>query len=132
MAKKKRKTRTKAKNEMSLGKIGNWLFLVSVIIAVLAGIYLSGDSTITWILAVLGLIVGLINVGLKDEVPFLIAATALIVASQNFVWGITQIPTIGAEVGAIIGGILGYLVILVAPAAVIVALKAVYAFAKEN
>jgi len=126
------KRKGKAKKEMSLAKIGNWVFLVSVIIALLAGVFISGDATVTWILAILGIIVGLINVGLKDEVPFLIAAIALMVASQNFVWGIVQIPQFGVEIGEIIGGILGYLVIFVAPAAVIVALKAIYAFAREE
>jgi len=127
MARRSRKT-----EEISLAKIGHWVFLVSVVIAILAGIALSGNTTVTWILALLGIVVGLVNVGLKDEVPFLIAAIALMVASQNFVWGLIQIPGIGADIGNIVGGILGYIVILVAPAAVIVALKAVYTFAKEE
>lgn len=123
MAKKKKKT-TKAKATKVQRNIGYWIFLVGVLIAILAGLATSGgvNPNVLWVLAVLGLIVGFLNVTLKDEVPFLIASLVLISASGY----LTVIPYIGTPLTTI----LSYIVVFVSPAAIIVALKAVYHFGK--
>jgi len=123
MAKKKKKT-TKAKSSKMQRNIGYWIFLVGVLIAVLAGLATSGgvNPNVLWVLAVLGLIVGFLNVTLKDEVPFLIASLVLISASGY----LAVIPYIGTPLATI----LSYIVVFVSPAAIVVALKAVYHFGR--
>ena len=107
-------------------KMGEYAFLVGVVIAVLAGIA-SGSvaayaGEITAVLVLLGVIVGLLNITEKETTPFLVAAIALVVAGTA---GFSPIPA----VGTIIDSIVGMIALFVAPAAIIVALKAVYSLA---
>ncbi|MCD6576272.1 MAG: hypothetical protein J7K73_03880 [Nanoarchaeota archaeon] len=125
MAAKKRRKATKKKSKTNIQKnIGYWLFLVGVLIAILAGLITPSttNTTILWVVAVLGLIVGLINVTLKEEVPFLVAALVILNAAGYM----SLIPVIGQTLTAI----LYYIMAFVAPAAIVVALKAIYHFGK--
>ena len=125
MATKRRKKATSRKKAKKVPtNIGYWIFLVGVLIAILAGLVspANANKTIMWVLAVLGLIVGLINVTLKEEVPFLVASLVLINAAGY----LSLIPYIGTPLVAI----LYYIVAFVSPAAIVVALKAVYHFGK--
>ena len=47
-------------------KIGGWAFLIGIIIAIIAGIIGPIDKTVTIVLVVLGLIVGLLNITEKE------------------------------------------------------------------
>lgn len=113
-----------AKAKKGFEKYGHWIFLLGIAIAIIAGIAAPGDQTVTWVLAVLGIIVGLLNISLREEVPFLVASLVLIVAASS----LTVLPFIGEWLGKI----LSYLIAFVAPAAIIVALKEIYAFAKKD
>ncbi len=111
--------------------LGSWAFILGVLIAVVAGlaIGLMGalDATIQGyvaaLLVVLGLVVGFLNIGAKEVTDFLIAAIALaVVGAAN----ITTIPLIGG----VLAGILLYVAVFVAPAALVVALKAIYSMGR--
>ena len=104
-------------------KIGHWAFIIGILLAVIAGLVPAWQTpTITWILVVIGLIVGLLNIQAKETTEFLVAAiTLLIVGSAG------AIPALGV----IVLSILANIVAIVAPAALIVALKAVYALANR-
>ncbi len=119
---------------MKTETLGEWAFLACVLIAVLAGLaatYASGvlggqtEGSINALLVVLGIVVGLTTVTEKETTPFLVAAVALIVA------GTVAFSTI-PFVGALIGSIVGFIGVFVAPAAVIIAVKAVYALASKK
>ncbi len=134
---KKKKTKAKKKaakrlmNKETQKNVGYWVFLVGVFVAIIAGL-LTVDviqPDVVWVLAILGIVVGLMNIKLKDEVPFLIATLVLMTAAGFFSASLTFIPYIG-YVGELIGTILQYIIFFVAPAAIIVALKAVYHFGK--
>ena len=103
--------------------IGHWVFLLGVFIAIVAGFLAGANSTIVWVLALLGLIVGLLNLKTPDIHGFLLAVLVLIVSAGS----LNVLPVIGS----VLGTILQYIVIFVAPAALIVALKAVYNFASR-
>tara|TARA_Y100000034_G_C6720729_1_gene318863 strand:+ start:104 stop:448 length:345 start_codon:yes stop_codon:yes gene_type:complete len=105
-------------SKVSNDQIGGWAFIVGLVIAVLFGI-IQLPSFFTPVLVVLGLVVGLLNVGDKQVTGFLVAAIALLVAGNA---GLGVIPA----VGGILEGILVKLVAFVAPAAVVVAIKQVY------
>lgn len=114
-------------------KYGDIAFVLGVIIAVLAGIAavaigLSSNvaGMVGIVLVVLGLIVGFLNVKEKETMPFLVAAVALMLTG-NVGWSYITFLNIGSYIDAI----MSHIGIFVAPAAVIVALKAVIALAKD-
>ena len=120
---------------MDTQQIGGYAFIVGVIIAVIAGIGASSmlGGAAGWIplvLVVLGLIVGLLNVTDKETEKFLIAAVALIAVGTT-AGGLTVINTVLNPVGSMLAGIVVQISIFVAPAALIVALKAVYNLARS-
>jgi len=118
-----------------LRKIGSWLFLLGILIAVIVGIIIGADETILQdqetiiysLLAVLGFVVGILSffaVGqiTKENVPtFLIAALMLvgIGATTSF---FDQIDVIGPYFTQIAGMI----AIFVAPAAGLLAIRTIW------
>ncbi|KYK22986.1 hypothetical protein AYK24_08070 [Thermoplasmatales archaeon SG8-52-4] len=118
-----------------LKKIGSWLFLLGILIAVIVGIIIGADETILQeqqtiiysLLAVLGFVVGILSffaVGqiTKENVPtFLIAALMLvgIGATTSF---FDQIDVIGPYFTQIAGMI----AIFVAPAAGLLAIRTIW------
>lgn len=118
-----------------LKKIGSWLFLLGILIAVIVGIIIGADETILQeqetviysLLAVLGFVVGILSffaVGqiTKENVPtFLIAALMLvgIGATTSF---FDQIEVIGPYFTQIAGMI----AIFVAPAAGLLAIRTIW------
>jgi len=115
---------------MEFERLGEWVFILGVVIAIIAGLaYQAMDITsaqyITVVLVVLGLIVGFLNIGDKNITNFLIAAIALVaVGAAN----LNQIPFIGSYLGYMVLNIAAF----VAPAALVVALKAVYNLASKK
>ena len=104
-------------------KIGHWAFIVGVLLAIVAGLIPQLQTvTVTWILVILGLVVGLLNITAKETTEFLVAVIALMIVGSA-----GAIPALGGIVLAILANI----VALSAPAALIVALKAIYALAAE-
>lgn len=117
---------------MDMEKIGEYAFLAGVIIAILAGIAAGAVAAyaawITLALVVLGIIVGLLNVSEKETQPFLVAAIALM--ATGAITSFTQIDIVLPPLGSIVSGIVSQIAVFVAPAAVIVALKAVWNLGK--
>src|SRR3989344_3892059 len=101
-------------------KVGSWAFVLGLIIAVVMAFMGTGGTTI-WILAVLGLIVGLLNVTGKEIHLFLVAAIAFLVSAQgiNLIWEALK-PYVAN------------IVVFVAPATAVVALRALYDLAREH
>jgi hypothetical protein len=127
---------------MEMEKIARWAFTACVIIAIVMGLvvgYLHWNSDpnfdnanayVTLVLLILGIIVGLITITTKEVTPFLIAAIALIVASASNVW--YPLTTIHSLLYNWATYILNYIVAFVAPAAVIIAIRAVFAMEKSK
>jgi len=113
-----------------LSLIGFWAFIVGLIIAVVAGILAATNTAqgasqvIVIVLIILGLIIGFLNITAKEIMLFLLAAVALIVVGNVF-------TPLGA-VGSFLGYILGYVAALMAPAAVVAAIKALWAVGKPG
>ena len=110
-----------------LERIGEIAFIICVILAIMAGIVWPANGGITLVLVILGLIVGFINISETETTPYLVAAIALIVAGTA---GFGVMDTIIRGLGTAIDNILNYIGAFVAPAAVIVALKAVWSMAR--
>ena len=108
---------------------GHWAFILGVIIAIIAGLATGFVDVITagWItfvLVILGLIVGFLNINEKETQPFLIASIALMLASTSLV-GLS----IAYGIGTYLTTIVIHIAAFVAPAALLVALKAIYKLA---
>ena len=110
----------------STPKVGEWAFLVGILLAIVLGLFPQAltATTVTAVLVVLGIIVGLVNVVAKESHAFLLAAVALLVAGSA---GYGILPGVGDYLGSILTNISTF----VAPAAVIVAIKVVYELARK-
>jgi hypothetical protein len=136
---------------MDIERIARWAFTAFVIIAIVMGLavgYMAWNANntyplgwsntdvhnvngyVTLILLILGVIVGLVSITVKEVTPFLLATIALIVASISNVW--EPLTSIHSLLAYWAGGILSYIVAFAAPAAVIIAIKAILAMAKEQ
>ena len=111
--------------------IGSYAFLLGVIIAILAGaaaaaaIGYPGVEYVPLALVILGLIVGVLNIGDKEVQSFLVAGIALIVVGIPGA-ALGAIPIIGTYLVSILGGVSAF----AAPAVLVVALKAFYNLSK--
>ncbi len=103
--------------------LGSWAFLVGVIIAIVVGALGKLDPTISAILVVLGLVVGLLNVTGKEVDKFLMAGTVLVIVSSMGGDALSIIPKVGSVLNAILT--------MFVPATIIVALKHVFSFARD-
>ena len=114
---------------MPYEKIGAWAFILGVLIAVVAGLASAALTTmqagyITLALVVLGLVVGFLNIGDKEINDFLIAAIAVVLLGTA---NLTAIPVIGTYLALMVLNVAAF----VAPAALVVALKAFYNLASK-
>ena len=103
-------------------QVGKWTFIVGLVIAVAGGLGFE-QSWFGWVLAVLGLVVGFLNVSDKESQTFLLAAIALIVAA-NAVGGIPYI-------GELVSRIIANLVLFLGGAVLVVAVKSLFAVARD-
>ena len=108
-------------------KIGHFAFIIGIIIAIVSGLWPNAINATSLLLLVLGLIVGLLNVSSKETHNFLVASIALLVAGGASNFGFITWQGLGAIVNSILGNITNF----VAPAAVIVAMKAVFNLAED-
>ncbi len=122
---------------MSYEKIGGWAFILGVVIAVIAGLAFESlgpyGPYVSLILVILGLVVGFINIGDKEVNDFLIAAIALLGTSYAFSAVALAPTTLGilAQIFQYLHLMVGNVSVFVAPAALVVALKAVYNLASK-
>ena len=117
-----------------LSMVGFWAFIVGLIIAVVVGILavlspgigMAIMPAIIIVLIILGLIVGFLNITAKEILLFLVATIALIVVGGVF----APLKTFG--IGAMLDAILALVATLMAPAAVVAAIKALWAVGKPG
>jgi len=130
-----------------IGKVAIWAFILGTIIALLVGLYqaytlqtnastpfmsTNTGALVAWVLAIIGAIVGILaflgkGTITKEEVPaFLTASIALLV-----MYGVFQAISLGYWIGPLFKGVSLTLSIFIAPAAGILAIKAIYDIGKD-
>ena len=116
-------------------QIGDYSFIIGVIIAVVLGLATSQlGAAAAWLwslLVVLGLVVGFLNVGGKETKEFLWVAVALVIvayagSAQIKDWSNVQ------YIGQYLSGIFNSILAFVVPASVVVTLKEVWVLAKSS
>ena len=107
-------------------RVGNYSFIIGVIIAIVLGIFSLGGATpiLASLLVVLGLIVGFLNVTGKETKEFLLVAVVLIIATSM---GGASATLGGVQyIGQYLSGVFTQVLAFVVPATVIVALKDIW------
>jgi zinc transporter ZupT len=102
--------------------MGKWAFILGLVISVLAGIFLQPDWAI-WVLAILGVIVGLVNITAEDTRGFLLSAIALTLSAT----ALNTLPIVGKAFELI----LPFVVAFVSGAMIVVALKELFQVARS-
>lgn len=103
--------------------IGSWAFLIGVVLAIILALYGAVTPTLMWILIVIGLIIGLLNIADEEVQPFLLSGAVLIIASSL---GGTAISASG-----FFSRTLNTLLLIFVPATIIVAIKNVFTLARN-
>lgn len=107
--------------------IGPWAFYIGLVIAILAAfVVVPTSKELIFVLGLLGIIVGLLNITAKEVAPYLTASIALLIAAMSIAKALEIIPGVSLYIGALLNNI----VYFVGPGAAIVALKEIYEIAK--
>lgn len=113
-------------------QIGNYSFIIGVIIAVVLGLAApalgAAQIWLASLLVVLGLIVGFLNVTGKETKEFLLVAVALVIVA--FAGSASKTLSEVQIIGPYLNGIFNSILAFVVPASVVVALKDIWALAK--
>ena len=112
-------------------KMGQWAVIIGIVIAVVVSLFKVSDTVGGWLvllLVILGLIVGFLNVTEKETTPFLVAAIALL-ATGNASDSLKVIPP--QALGNFLATAVNNIAAFVTPAAILVAVKAIWALAKD-
>lgn len=104
-----------------LGIIGFIAFALGLLIALVGGIVAPANGALILVLVILGIIVGALNITTKEITLLLIAAIALLVVGTA---GFAPLDKLLRGLGTTINEIVYYLARLMAPAAVIAAVRA--------
>ncbi len=119
---------------MAYDKLGAWAFILGVVIAIIAGLasgaIIGYAGIVALVLVILGLAVGFINVSDKDITNFLIAAIALIAIGTTSLASLNVLFAGPPGLGTVLTTMLQNIAIFVAPATLVVSLKAVYNLSK--
>jgi len=114
---------------LDLERYGVWAFLVGAIVAIViavgsvAGQAWAANAWLLFALVVIGLVVGFLNIAKAEVSGFLLAVVALLVVNTANLASInTLIPLVGTFLEAVVANA----IILVAPAALVVAFKSIY------
>ncbi|RMD57860.1 hypothetical protein D6825_02665 [Candidatus Woesearchaeota archaeon] len=105
--------------------VGHWAFLIGVLLATIAGFVPQLQTPkVTLILALLGLLVGLLNITAKETQAFLVASVALVIAAD----AAADIISLGVLLSVILGNIVTF----VFPATLLVAFTSIWKLASEK
>ena len=118
--------------DMSMDTIGAWAFYLGLILALVLAVVpslLSSGWTIL-VLGLLGIIVGLLNIGDKELQLYLISNIAFLVAASGFSAVLATLP-IGTTGVTFLTSFVHNILLFVAPGAAVVALKVLYEISKD-
>jgi hypothetical protein len=103
-------------------QVGKYAFVVGLILALLAT-FVQDQAWTFWVLALVGLIVGFLNITSEETNTFLIAAIGLILSAS----ALQTIPMVGEFATEMIANVLAFL----GSAVLVVAIRAIISTAKD-
>ena len=110
----------------SASLVGKYSFIAGVLLALLAGLIpnLEQFPWVAWLLVILGLLVGILNITREEQTAFLVAGLGLLMASTAVT---ALLPTLGTLIASILKNIIAF----VAPAVLIVAVISIANLARD-
>jgi hypothetical protein len=102
--------------------IGKWAFIAGLVLAVLAGLLFQPGWAL-WVLAILGVIVGFLNIAAEETRGFLLASIALTLSAT----ALNTLPVLGTALSLV----LPFVVAFVAGGMIVVALKELFQTARK-
>jgi hypothetical protein len=107
--------------------LGAWAFLIGIILAVIFAI-IGSFSWVAWVMIIIGLLIGILNIKDTETNAFLMAGVILVIVSYfgGDVFGNIKIAGI-----PILSNFLANVLLLFVPATIIVALKSVFSMAHD-
>ena len=102
--------------------LGRWAFLIGVVLAVIFGL-ISAGTWLSWLLVVIGLVVGLVNISDKEVGAFLTAGTVMVL--MGYFGGQTLSSVV------YLSTIFNNILTLFVPATIVVAVKSVLSLARN-
>jgi hypothetical protein len=118
-----------SKTQKVFGFIGMAAFSVGLVMSIIYGVVSRNDASVILALVILGIIVGLLNITRREMVLLLITAVALIVVGKA---SFSALDDLVDGLGASLNGIVSYLAVFMAPAAVITAVRAIWAVGRPG
>ncbi len=115
----------------SSNMVGSWAFTIGVIVALLLGFVSVGPAVDQWLaiaLVIIGIAVGWLNVSGSETHQFLITSAILVFVSTA---AVSSFSTLGGFFGGWLVSAFTNLMTLFVPATVVVAIKAVFALARD-
>jgi hypothetical protein len=109
-------------------KIGFTAAMVGLVLAFFAGIFVPYNGIVVLVLMILGILVGALSVNTREIILLLVASIALIVLGNT---GFNPLNYVFDDLGNAIDSIVNYFAKLMAPAAVISAVRALIDVAKN-
>jgi hypothetical protein len=100
--------------------IGMIFLIAGLALAFFAGIFLQSNALVIIILMILGIVIGSLNLTSRELTTMIIAAVALIIVATA---GFEMLNELVIGLGDAVNGIINYLARLMAPAAVIAAVR---------
>lgn len=119
------------KPSLNVMDYGSYVFIIGVLITVVSSFFEFEAKTkqiIFGTLILFGIVIGFLNVTNKESTEFLIAGVALIILSGPFLGLLSQ----NFVSSKILGELFGYMISLIVPAVIIVALKAIVITASKE
>jgi hypothetical protein len=102
--------------------LGKWAFIAGLVLAVLAGLLFQPGWAL-WVLAILGVIVGFLNIAAEETRGFLLASIALTISAT----ALNTLPVLGTALSLV----LPFVVAFVAGGMIVVALKELFQTARK-
>ncbi len=107
--------------------LGAWAFLIGVILAVIFAFF-SYPAWVSWIMVIIGLLIGILNIKDTETNTFLMAGIILVIASY---FGGSVFASIKIGEIAFLSNFLANMLVLFVPATIVVALKSVFSMAHD-
>ena len=106
--------------------IGSWSFLIGLFFAIILGLGFTGtyQKEILWVVFLLGIVVGLLNIAVEEIQSFLVSGTVLVLISFLGI----QVGIFDSVAPSITNMLTGILTLFV-PATIIAALKSAFSYA---
>ena len=120
-----------------MATVGKVAFLVGILMAIFGGVWGGKDvptnDGVVIVLLIAGILIGFLNITAKEATAVLAAAVALLILA---IWGFSAafapVLRVSQGLGENVIGVVACFGLLMAPAAIIIALKAVIATAKPG